>query len=118
VIGGAHVIIFATDAVAARTFVQEKLGFRAVDAGEGWLIFELPPAELAFHPAERDGDHELYLMCDDIERTRVELEEKGVEFSGPVSDEAFGRLAKFKVDGAGELALYEPGHPSPLDRFG
>ena len=66
------------------------LGFRLVDAGGGWLIFALPPAELAAHPAEQGGRHELYLMCDDIEATVEELEAKDVEFTGPVSDEGFG----------------------------
>ena len=114
-ISGAHVIVLAEDPAAARAFSRDVLGFRSVDAGEGWLIFELPPAELAFHPAEGGGGHELYLMCDDVERTRADLEAKGAEFVTGISDERWGRTTRFKLPGAGELGLYEPRHPSPLD---
>jgi hypothetical protein len=89
------------------------LGLRAVDAGGGWLIFALPPAELACHPAQDDsGRHELYLMCDDLEATIAELRAKGAEFVAPISDEAWGRVTRLNVPGGGELALYEPRHPT------
>jgi predicted enzyme related to lactoylglutathione lyase len=114
VINGAHVILFAEDAEAARAFFRDVLGWRSEDAGGGWLIFALPPAELACHPASGPS-HELYLMCDDIRATVAELEARGVEFTAPVSDEGFGLLTRMKVPGGGELGLYEPKHPTPLD---
>jgi catechol 2,3-dioxygenase-like lactoylglutathione lyase family enzyme len=116
VITGTHAIVFAEDAQAARAFFDEVLGLRAVDAGGGWLIFALPPAELACHPTSPDdgGRHELYLMCDDVEATVADLEAKGVEFVAPISDEGFGRMTRMRVPGGGELGLYQPTHPSPL----
>jgi catechol 2,3-dioxygenase-like lactoylglutathione lyase family enzyme len=112
VITGAHVTVFADDAEAAREFFRDVLGFDAVDAGGGWLIFPLPPAEVAFHPADSGGGHELYLMCDDIAATVAELSAKGAEFAGDVSDEGWGLLTRMRVPGMGELGLYEPRHPT------
>jgi predicted enzyme related to lactoylglutathione lyase len=116
VITGAHAIVFAEDPGAARAFFTEALSLRAVDAGGGWLIFALPPAELACHPTAPDdsGRHELYLMCDDVEATVAELETKGVEFVTPISDQGFGRMTRMRVPGGGELGLYQPTHPTPL----
>jgi catechol 2,3-dioxygenase-like lactoylglutathione lyase family enzyme len=114
VITGAHVTVFAEGADEARAFFRDVLGLETVDAGGGWLIFALPPAEVAMHPAEAGGRHELYLMCDDIEATIAELEGKGVEFVGGVSDEGWGLMARMRVPGMGELGLYEPRHPSPV----
>jgi catechol 2,3-dioxygenase-like lactoylglutathione lyase family enzyme len=116
VITGAHAIVFAEDPQAARAFFAQVLGLRAVDAGGGWLIIALPPAELACHPTPPDdsGRHELYLMCDDVETTVAELETKGVEFVAPISDQGFGRMTRMRVPGGGELGLYQPNHPSPL----
>jgi len=115
VITGAHHIISAHDADAARAFFRDVLGFEAVDAGGGWLIFALPPTELAVHPTV-DGIpvHQLYLMCDDIEATIEELGAKGVEFEGGVADEGWGLVAQMRVPGAGPLGIYEPRHASPL----
>jgi len=113
VITGAHAIIFSKDAEALRAFLGDTLGFRSVDAGGGWLIFGLPPAELAAHPAEEAGKHELYLMCDDIEATVAELEAKGVKFAGPVNEAGFGLMTSIELPGGGELGLYEPRHPTP-----
>ena len=113
-INGAHAVIFSRDAEALRAFLRDTLGFPSVDAGGGWLIFALPPAELAAHPTEGDVHHELYLMCDDIEATVAELTGKGVEFTGPVSDEGFGLVTAIKLPGGGELGLYEPRHPTAL----
>jgi catechol 2,3-dioxygenase-like lactoylglutathione lyase family enzyme len=111
---GAHAIVFTRDAEADRAFFRDVLGFDSVDAGGGWLIFRLPPAELAAHP-DAAGDREaLYLMCDDVVATVAELEAKGVEFARPVSDEGFGLLTALRLPGGGELGLYEPRHPSPL----
>lgn len=87
------------------------LGFSSVDAGDGWLIFALPPAELAAHPTDEAGHHELYLMCDDVHATVEEFEAKGVEFSRPISNEGFGLMTAIVMPGGGELGLYEPRHP-------
>jgi catechol 2,3-dioxygenase-like lactoylglutathione lyase family enzyme len=113
VITGAHAIVYSNDADADRAFFRDVLGFPSVDAGGGWLIFALPPAELAAHPADVGGRHELYLMCDEIEATVADLQAKGVEFTAPVSDEGFGLLTSLKLPGGGELGLYEPRHPIP-----
>ena len=112
-ITGAHAIVYSSDADADRAFFRDVLGFPSVDAGGGWLIFALPPAELAAHPADAGGRHELYLMCDQIEATVAELQARGVEFTAPVSDEGFGLLTSLKLPGGGELGLYEPRHPTP-----
>jgi catechol 2,3-dioxygenase-like lactoylglutathione lyase family enzyme len=114
VINGVHAIVFSTDAERLRAFFRDTLGFSSVDAGDGWLIFALPPAELAAHPDAEGGRHELYLMCDDVHATVEELTRKGVEFAYPVRDEGWGLLTAIKLPGGGELGLYEPRHPSPL----
>ena len=113
-ITGVHAIVYSADADAVRAFLRDVLELPSVDAGGGWLIFALPPAELAAHPAEESGRHELYLMCDDIQTTIAELEAKGVEFTGPVSEARFGLITSMRVPGGGELGLYEPRHPTPL----
>ena len=112
---GAHAIVFSADAEADRAFLRDVLGFSWVDAGDGWLIFRLPPAELAVHPTVEGDHHQLYLMCDDVRATMAELEAKGAEFSGPVSDEGFGLVTAIRLPGGGKLGLYEPRHPSPLE---
>jgi catechol 2,3-dioxygenase-like lactoylglutathione lyase family enzyme len=114
VINGVHAVIFSKDAEADRAFFRDVLNLESVDAGGGWLIFALPPAELAAHPAEGGGQHELYLMCDDVRATIGELTAVGVEFAKPVSDEGFGLLASIRLPSGGELGLYEPRHPTPL----
>ncbi|MGH3042839.1 MAG: VOC family protein [Gaiellaceae bacterium] len=114
VIIGAHAVVFSQDAERARAFFREVLGFPSVDAGGGWLIFALPPAELAAHPADDGPGYQLYLMCDDVRATVDELRGKGAEFSRPISDEGFGLLTAIELPGGGELGLYEPKHPSPL----
>ena len=112
-ITGAHTIIFTKDADGVRGFFRDVLGFPSVDAGDGWLIFGLPPAELAAHPTDEAARHELYLMCDDVHATVEELKARGVEFSRPISDEGFGLMTAIKMPGGGELCLYEPRHPTP-----
>jgi len=113
-VGAVHVTVFSRDAKATRAFFRDALGLRSVDAGGGWLIFALPPAELGVHPTDGAPHHELYLICDDIEATLAELRERGVEPARPVSDEGFGLVAYLAVPGIGELGLYQPHHPSPL----
>jgi catechol 2,3-dioxygenase-like lactoylglutathione lyase family enzyme len=112
-ITGAHAVVFTRDAEAARGLFRDVLGFPSVDAGGGWLIFALPRAEVAAHPADGDERQELYLMCDDIEATAEELRAKGVELSRPISDAGWGLVTAIRVPGGGELGLYEPRHPTP-----
>jgi predicted enzyme related to lactoylglutathione lyase len=112
-INGAHSVLFTKDPEGLRAFFRDVLELPSVDAGGGWLIFALPPAEVAAHPSDDDQSHELYLMCDDIEATTAELAERGVEFAGPVRDEGFGLVTAIKLPGGGELGLYEPRHPVP-----
>jgi catechol 2,3-dioxygenase-like lactoylglutathione lyase family enzyme len=114
-INGAHVIVYSRDADADRAFLRDELGFTGVDAGDGWLIFKLPPAEVAVHPTDRETKHELYLMCDNIESLLAELTAKGVEVTRPVSDEGWGLLASIRLPSGSDLALYEPRHPIAYD---
>jgi len=113
-INGVHAIIFSDDAEGVRAFFSDILRLPSVDAGGGWLIFALPPAELAAHPAEGRGRHELYLMCDDITATVEELQAKGVEFTSEISEAGFGLMTSLRLPDGSELAIYEPRHPSPL----
>ncbi len=113
-INAIHALVFSRNSDTVRTFFRDVLECRSVDAGGGWLIFALPPAELGVHPTDGDPAHELYLMCDDIEATVAELTAKGVTFAGPVSDEGFGLVTRIKVTDEDEIALYQPKHPSPL----
>ncbi len=108
---GAHAIIYSDHADEARAFLGDALGLTSVDAGGGWLIFALPPAELAVHPGDVPH-HELYLLCDDIERTVVELTAKGATF-GPATDQPWGRLATMTMPGGAQLPIYEPSHVRP-----
>jgi predicted enzyme related to lactoylglutathione lyase len=111
-----HSIIYAEDADQARAFFRDVLGFANVDAHDGWLIFKLPPSELAVHPDDTaSGRHELYLMCDDITQTVSDLTAKGVEFTGPVTTTSFGFLTTIRIPGGGEVGLYEPRHRTAYD---
>lgn len=116
-ITGAHTIIYAEDAEAARGFFRDVLGLAHVDAHDGWLIFKSPPAEIAVHPSEpaESGRAEFYLMCDDLLATVDELRSKGVEFTAEVSNAGWGLLTRLRVPGAGEIGLYQPRHPTAYD---
>jgi len=114
VITGIHAIVFSPDAEKVRAFFRDVLSLPSVDAGGGWLIFALPPAELAVHPAEGDSRHELYLMCDDIHATLAELRGKGVEVARDVADQGWGLVATIRLPDGSEFPIYEPRHPSPL----
>lgn len=109
-INGAHVILFSTDAEADRAFVRDVLGFPGIDAGGGRLIFKLPPAEVAVHPADERPGHELYLMCDDLAATCAELAGKGVPVSAP-SELRWGTLVSVTLPSGAALPLYQPKHP-------
>lgn len=124
-INAAHVVIYTSNAEADRAFFRDVLGFRSVDAGGGWLIFALPPAELGIHPADKGatpgsevlkGRHQLYLMCDNVAATVDELKGKGVEFTQPVNDVGWGLLAAMRLPGGSELYLYQPKRASPLSQ--
>jgi predicted enzyme related to lactoylglutathione lyase len=119
-IAGTHVLIYAEDAAATRAFLRDIFDWENVDAGDGWLIFALPPTELGVHPADDgrpSGTHALSLMCHDIEATMLELEAKGAEFTMPVTDAGYGLVTHMVVPGGGEIGLYQPKHKSPLDEF-
>jgi catechol 2,3-dioxygenase-like lactoylglutathione lyase family enzyme len=116
VITGMHAIVFSPDAEKVRAFFADVLDLPSVDAGGGWLIFALPPAELAVHPADGGARHELYLMCDDINATLDELRGKGVEVSSEVSDQRWGLLATIRLPDGSDFPIYQPRHPSPLRR--
>jgi catechol 2,3-dioxygenase-like lactoylglutathione lyase family enzyme len=111
-ITGAHTIIYTRDAEADRAFFRDVLGFEQVDAGGGWLIFALPPGEVACHPSEQDR-HELYLMCDELDATIAELRGRGADVVGDIVEERWGRLTSIRLPGGGELGLYEPRHAIP-----
>ena len=114
-ITGVHAVLYTLDADADRAWFADVLGLDSVDAGGGWLIFALPPSELAAHPASGDGGEvELYLMCDDLDATMQELRDKDVAFDGAVTDEAWGRVTKILLPSGARLGLYEPRHASPL----
>lgn len=112
---GAHVVVYSKDAEADRAFLRDVLGLRAVDAGHGWLIFALPPAEVAVHPAEENGRHELYLMCDDLKAEMAALAAKGVHCSEAHS-ERWGSITKIALPGGGTVGLYEPKHALAISR--
>ena len=113
-ITGTHAIVFSPEAEKVRAFLADVVGMPSVDAGGGWPIFALPPAELAVHPADRAGHYELYLMCDNIQATLAELRNKGAEVARDVSDQGWGLLAAIRLPDGSEFPIYEPRHPSPL----
>lgn len=109
-INGAHAIIYSTNPDADRSFFRDVLEFPHVDSGGGWLIFRLPPAELAIHPADNDNIHELFLMSDDIDNVRSRLTERNIP-CGEVQAMSWGRLIRITLPGGGNLGIYEPRHP-------
>ena len=114
-IQGAHVILYSKDPEADRAFFRDVLQYEWVDAGHGWLIFALPPAELAVHPSEENGAHELFLMCDDIQALIAEMKAKNVACS-PVDEQRWGSITRVTLPGGGKLGIYQPKHASPLTR--
>ncbi|MHC4236202.1 MAG: VOC family protein [Planctomycetota bacterium] len=111
-INGAHAVIYSTDPQADRAFLRDVLGLPHVDVGDGWLIFGLPPSEVAVHPSESNDRQELYLMCHDIEAFTASLRERGIT-SDAVSDQGWGRLSALTLPGGGKLGVYEPRHARP-----
>jgi uncharacterized glyoxalase superfamily protein PhnB len=109
-INGVHFLLYSADADADRAFIRDKLRFASVDAGDDWLIFQLPPAEVAVHPGGQ-SEHEIYLMCDDINATLAELKDQGVEIASPVADRGWGLIAAIRLPSGADLGIYEPRHP-------
>jgi len=109
----AHVIVYSKDADADRAFFRDVLQYESVDAGHGWLIFALPPAELAVHPAQENNVHELYFMCDDVQAFITAMNDKHVECSA-VEEQRWGSITRITLPGGGKLGVYQPKHASPL----
>ena len=111
-ISGAHVVVYSKNAEADRAFCRNVLGFKAVDAGHGWLIFALPPTEVAFHPSG-NNTHELYFMCDDLKTEMASLAKKGVKCS-KVAEARWGSITKIRLPSGGNVGLYQPKHPTAI----
>jgi hypothetical protein len=112
-ITGAHMLLYTSEPDALREVLRDVFGWSNVDAGGGWLIFALPPAELGIHPSEGPA-HQFSLMCDDIEATKVDLQAKGIAFSGEPTDMGFGVGVTMVLPGNVEVMLYEPKHPTAI----
>jgi len=108
-INGAHVVVYSKDAEADRVFLRDVLGFPHLDIGHGWLLFKLPPAELAVHPSDENDSHELFLMCDDVEETVGKLKALGTPCEA-LSTQRWGKSTRIALPGGGKLGLYEPSH--------
>ncbi len=112
-INGAHVILYTKDEEADRAFFRDVLKYPFADAGHGWLIFALPPAEVAMHPSDTNDKHELCLMCDDVHALVAEMTAKGVACSD-VREERWGSITHVTLPGGGKLGIYQPKHASPI----
>ncbi len=112
-ISGVHAIIYSKHAARLREFFRDELKLTSVDAGRGWLIFALPPAEIAMHPDD-ESRHELFLMCDDVQATTEQLKGKGVELSMPIADRGWGLVTRLKLPSGDEIGLYQPKHPTAI----
>jgi hypothetical protein len=111
-ITGAHSVIYSADAEADRAFLRDVFKLTHVDVGHGWLIFGLPPAEVAVHPSEKNGVHEFFLMCDDLEAFIAELKKHHIACD-PVPDQRYGLLTQVTLPGGGKLGVYQPRHARP-----
>jgi hypothetical protein len=111
-INGAHVVVYSKDAEADKAFLRDVLDLRSVDAGHSWLIFGLPPAEVAVHPSEENDRHELYLMCSDLAGEIASLRAKDVACEA-ITEAPWGSVTKIPLPGGGKIGLYEPKHPKP-----
>ena len=110
---GSHVVVYSKDAAADRAFLRDILDLASVDAGHGWLIFALPPAEVAIHPADENVRHELYFMCDDLKAEILALRGKGVRCL-EVQEARWGSITKVRLPGGSDVGLYQPKHPLAL----
>ena len=109
---GAHSIIYSKNPEADRAFLRDAIGLPNVDVGEGWLIFGLPPSELAVHPSGKNDVHELYLMCSDVEAFVAAMAKRGLA-CGPVQSMGWGLLTQVTLPGGGKLGVYQPRHARP-----
>jgi hypothetical protein len=109
---GAHSIIYSTNPDADRAFLRDVLQLPNVDVGGGWLIFGLPPAEVAVHPSEKNNVHEFYLMCDDVEAFIADMKKRNIT-CGPVQNQGWGLLTQLTLPGGGTLGIYQPRHARP-----
>jgi catechol 2,3-dioxygenase-like lactoylglutathione lyase family enzyme len=110
---GAHIIIYSKDPDADRAFFRDVLRYPSADAGHGWLIFALPPAEVAVHPADESGKHELFFMCDDVHAFIAEMAGKGLQCTA-IDEQRWGSITRLTLPGGGQVGVYQPKHPSPL----
>jgi catechol 2,3-dioxygenase-like lactoylglutathione lyase family enzyme len=110
---GAHIIIYSKDPDADRAFFRDVLRYPFADAGHGWLIFALPPAEVAVHPADESGKHELFFMCDDVHAFIAEMAGKGLQCTA-IDEQRWGSITRLTLPGGGQVGVYQPKHPSPL----
>ena len=111
-INGAHAIIYSTNPDADRTFLRDVLKLTHVDVGHGWLIFGLPPSEVAVHPAEANGRHELYLMCDDVQAFVADMKAQQIA-CGEIQNQGWGMVTQLTLPGGGTLGVYQPRHARP-----
>jgi catechol 2,3-dioxygenase-like lactoylglutathione lyase family enzyme len=116
-ITGTHMLLYTPEADALRAVLRDVLDWEYVEDTPGWLIFALPPSEVGIHPSEGSTQHQICLMCDDLERTMAELGAKGIEFRGEPEEESFGITTTMVLPGGVEILLYEPHHASPLEAF-
>jgi catechol 2,3-dioxygenase-like lactoylglutathione lyase family enzyme len=112
IVNGVHILIYSPNPDADRAFLRDVLGFAYVDVGHGWLIFGLPPAEVAVHPSEKNDVHEFYLLCADVDAFAARVTARGLSCS-PVRDLGWGRLTQVSLPGGGKLGVYEPRHARP-----
>jgi len=113
-ITGVHTLIYTKQAEQVREFFKKTLKFPTVDAGRGWLLFALPPAEMGIHPTDKDGSYDLYLMCDNIEKTVAELTKHGARFPRGITTAGWGKVTAIELPGGLEMGLYEARHPTAL----
>jgi hypothetical protein len=111
-INGAHAIVYSKDPEADRAFFRDVLKLTNVDVGHGWLIFGLPPSEVAVHPADKNGRHELYLMCEDVAAFTAAMKTHGIT-CGKINDQGWGLVTELTLPGGGTLGVYQPRHPRP-----
>ena len=114
-INGAHAILYSTDAEADRAFLKDVIGLPHIDSGDGWLIFGLPPSEIAIHPADQSGRHEIYFLVDDVRAFTAEMDSRAVTYA-PIKTLSWGRLTEITLPGGGTVGVYEPRHaraPAP-----